>query len=89
MADIIRIDGERVSPDATPEAPSGRGSCSICGRPTVLAFRPFCSKRCSDVDLSRWLTGAYAIAGAGADADEDGEAAPELPPAKAGSDDKP
>jgi uncharacterized protein len=57
------------------------GHCSICRRPTVHAFRPFCSKRCADVDLSRWLTGAYAVAGAGADADEDGEGTLDLPPA--------
>ena len=35
--------------------------CAICGRPTVRAYHPFCSKHCADVDLSRWLTGAYAI----------------------------
>ena len=36
-------------------------SCPICGRPTDPAVRPFCSKRCSDVDLAKWLGGAYAI----------------------------
>jgi len=35
--------------------------CPICGKPAVEAFRPFCSKRCADVDLNRWLTGAYVI----------------------------
>lgn len=35
--------------------------CPICQRPSVQAFHPFCSARCADVDLSRWLTGAYAI----------------------------
>jgi endogenous inhibitor of DNA gyrase (YacG/DUF329 family) len=35
--------------------------CPICGKPTAAAFRPFCSKRCADVDLQRWLTGRYAI----------------------------
>jgi|APTNR8051073442_1049403.scaffolds.fasta_scaffold07053_4 endogenous inhibitor of DNA gyrase (YacG/DUF329 family) len=35
--------------------------CAICGRPSVERFRPFCSKRCADVDLNRWLTGSYAI----------------------------
>ena len=38
-----------------------RGKCPICGRPTETAFRPFCSKRCADIDLSRWLSGAYVI----------------------------
>ncbi len=35
--------------------------CPICGKPTVQEFRPFCSKRCADVDLNRWLTGSYVI----------------------------
>jgi uncharacterized protein len=35
--------------------------CPICGKPTDPAYRPFCSKRCTDVDLQRWLTGRYAI----------------------------
>ena len=40
----------------------GAGSrCPICKKPTVEAHRPFCSKRCADLDLQRWLTGGYAI----------------------------
>lgn len=35
--------------------------CPICGKPSVDAYRPFCSKRCADVDLQRWLTGSYAV----------------------------
>jgi len=40
--------------------------CPICKRPLdehegALRFRPFCSKRCAEVDLGRWLKGAYAI----------------------------
>jgi endogenous inhibitor of DNA gyrase (YacG/DUF329 family) len=57
--------------DMMPERPVPR--CPICGRPTELAYRPFCSKRCADVDLSRWLGGNYAIAGGDVDADEDGD----------------
>ncbi len=39
-----------------------RAVCPICKKkPTDPAFRPFCSKRCADVDLQRWLTGGYAI----------------------------
>jgi len=46
--------------------------CPICEtRPVDKAFKPFCSKRCADIDLSRWLKGSYAIPGAAADiADE-------------------
>lgn len=36
-------------------------SCPICGNETVKAYRPFCSKRCADVDLAKWLGGTYAI----------------------------
>ncbi len=36
-------------------------TCPICDRPTDAAYRPFCSRRCADIDLGRWLTGSYAI----------------------------
>ena len=36
-------------------------SCPICGKPTAPTFKPFCSKRCADVDLNRWLSGVYAV----------------------------
>jgi hypothetical protein len=36
-------------------------ACPICGKPATELFRPFCSSRCADVDLNRWLTGAYSI----------------------------
>ncbi len=37
-------------------------SCAICKKhPVVAEYRPFCSKRCADVDLKRWFTGGYAI----------------------------
>ncbi|MBT5413538.1 MAG: DNA gyrase inhibitor YacG [Rhodospirillaceae bacterium] len=39
-----------------------RRSCPICGKPIAAAHRPFCSGRCADVDLSRWLGGRYRIA---------------------------
>jgi len=35
--------------------------CVICGKPQDAKFKPFCSKRCADVDLNRWFTGSYAI----------------------------
>lgn len=47
--------------------------CPICGKPAVKAARPFCSKRCADVDLGRWMSGSYLIAGGQSDADEDGD----------------
>jgi endogenous inhibitor of DNA gyrase (YacG/DUF329 family) len=37
-------------------------NCPICRtKPAVAGYRPFCSKRCADVDLQRWLVGSYAI----------------------------
>jgi endogenous inhibitor of DNA gyrase (YacG/DUF329 family) len=36
-------------------------SCPICAADTDAKFRPFCSKRCADLDLARWLGGGYAI----------------------------
>jgi endogenous inhibitor of DNA gyrase (YacG/DUF329 family) len=60
------------------KASGGRGKCPICGRTGQERYRPFCSRRCADVDLSRWLSGAYSIPEEGSDpADlpegEDGE----------------
>jgi len=54
-------------------APASARRCPICGEATEAAYRPFCSARCRDVDLGRWLGGGYAIAGGQLDADEDGE----------------
>lgn len=37
-------------------------TCPICKRhPADAAYRPFCSRRCADVDLGKWFTGGYAI----------------------------
>jgi uncharacterized protein len=38
-----------------------RKKCPICSKPADELFAPFCSKRCTDVDLHRWLSGAYAV----------------------------
>jgi uncharacterized protein len=35
--------------------------CPICGKPAVQRYRPFCSRRCADVDLNRWLSGVYTV----------------------------
>lgn len=44
-----------------PEARALRPRCPICGAPRVEAMRPFCSARCAEIDLNRWLSGAYAL----------------------------
>ncbi|MEX0369502.1 MAG: DNA gyrase inhibitor YacG [Tateyamaria sp.] len=36
-------------------------SCPICGAETEAKYRPFCSKRCADLDLARWMNGSYAV----------------------------
>lgn len=35
--------------------------CANCGRPQTVEFKPFCSKRCADVDLGRWLNEDYRV----------------------------
>ena len=38
-------------------------SCPICNKPSDPNYKPFCSKRCADIDLGKWLDGAYVISG--------------------------
>jgi len=65
-----------MSTDPTPPAaPPAAKPCPICGKPAVEKYRPFCSKRCADVDLNRWLSGSYANPGR-PEEDEDGESGP-------------
>ncbi len=45
-------------------------SCPICSKPSQPEYRPFCSKRCADVDLARWLKGTYAIPAEPVDLDD-------------------
>ena len=56
--------------------------CPVCNRPIqggeeTLRFRPFCSKRCADVDLGRWLKGSYAIPAVETEDESESEAAAE------------
>jgi hypothetical protein len=46
-------------------------SCPICKSPPTPAYAPFCGKRCADVDLQRWFSGAYAIPSSGDDDEDD------------------
>ena len=45
--------------------------CPICGKPADPRARPFCSRRCADVDLHRWFSGAYAVPAV--ESEEDGD----------------
>jgi endogenous inhibitor of DNA gyrase (YacG/DUF329 family) len=49
----MALDDTASLPRATP--------CPICGKPPVRAHRPFCSARCRDIDLGRWLRGVYRL----------------------------
>jgi hypothetical protein len=54
--------------------------CPICGQPAAFRYRPFCSRRCADVDLGRWFTGAYSVPGEPATDAEVGAEPPDRPP---------
>jgi endogenous inhibitor of DNA gyrase (YacG/DUF329 family) len=41
--------------------PAETRKCAVCGKAQDSRFRPFCSKRCADVDLGLWLKGGYAV----------------------------
>ena len=51
--------------------------CPICGRPAEADSRPFCSRRCADLDLQKWLSGRYAIPAVEDAADADAEVLPD------------
>jgi uncharacterized protein len=53
--------------------------CAICGKPVVAEFRPFCSVRCKQVDLNRWLTESYRVPVRSVDEEEDETARPDRP----------
>lgn len=44
-------------------------TCPMCSKPAVARYRPFCSKRCADLDLGKWMSGDYAVA-----AEDEGDA---------------
>lgn len=43
------------------DLPIAGSKCVLCGKPAVQRYKPFCSKRCADIDLNRWLSGVYAV----------------------------
>jgi endogenous inhibitor of DNA gyrase (YacG/DUF329 family) len=57
---------------STKSTKGGAKPCPICGKPSTEASRPFCSERCRDVDLNRWLSGSYVVPGRDSD-DEDAD----------------
>ncbi len=75
MSGKVRRDKPARITDKSAAATHQARPCPMCKTPSVFAYRPFCSRRCADLDLSRWLTGRYAISGGDADEDEDGDQA--------------
>ena len=74
MTDVPATPPSGAPPPGAPRhEAAGRGRCTVCGRAVVEPrFRPFCSERCKQVDLGRWLGGHYAIPGEALDGgDED------------------
>ena len=66
-------------PEAAGKAPKETGKeadketakpCPECGKPANPATKPFCSPRCRDVDLNRWLSGRYVIPGRDTDPED-------------------
>ena len=51
--------------------------CSVCSKPQAAKFAPFCSSRCADLDLGRWLKGTYVIPAAPEEADSQSQKPPE------------
>ncbi|MGD1925663.1 MAG: DNA gyrase inhibitor YacG [Paracoccaceae bacterium] len=43
------------------KTPALSATCPICTAETAARYRPFCSKRCADVDLGRWINGSYSV----------------------------
>lgn len=56
------------SADKAEKAPAK--PCPICGKPATPESRPFCSERCRDVDLNRWLSGSYVVPGRDTDPED-------------------
>ncbi len=63
---------------AEPKTRSGP-KCASCGKPVEQAFRPFCSARCKQVDLNRWLTESYRVPVQSQDEEADETARPDRP----------
>jgi endogenous inhibitor of DNA gyrase (YacG/DUF329 family) len=62
------------NPDSVTPMPAGARQCPTCGKRSVPRYQPFCSGRCADIDLGRWLKGAYLV-----ETDEQAEEGGEAP----------
>jgi uncharacterized protein len=64
--------GSAKGPESPAKGKRSAKKCPICGKPATEASHPFCSERCRDVDLNRWLSNSCAIPGR-KDEDEDAD----------------
>ena len=51
----------------------GKKACPICGKPREASYDPFCSRRCADIDLYKWLKGSYVIPGVAKPGEDSGD----------------
>ncbi len=51
----------KMTASGTNKAQSTITQCTMCGAPVVEKYKPFCSKRCADLDLGKWLNASYAV----------------------------
>jgi endogenous inhibitor of DNA gyrase (YacG/DUF329 family) len=52
---------KRGADDPVIPLPASRRRCAICGKPATVRHQPFCSARCANIDLGRWLKGNYSV----------------------------
>ena len=61
-------------PNATmPDPRPANSGCPGCGKPAVVAHKPFCSQGCKDRDLLQWLSDGYRIPGRTVEEDDERE----------------
>jgi len=67
--------GKRLGGGGERPKKASPGGCPVCGKPVEKSHRPFCSPRCANVDLNRWLSDGYVIKGPPLDRIDDAEEA--------------
>ena len=63
--------GERSGPPL--RAVRIAAKCPVCGKPAEEKYKPFCAKRCADIDLGRWLKEGYAVPGEAVSEEDESE----------------
>jgi uncharacterized protein len=68
-----RMGRREQKPQPSAKGKLRRPGCAICGAPPIDRFRPFCSRRCADIDLGRWFSESYRIEGEAAETPPDSD----------------